>query len=131
MIGSGGDRGVFLLEVILAISIFSIAIMGLAIALDRAIDTVILEDRQLALRQEMISRLAEVRKDVLKVGKTRLSDDSSGVLFWKVVKPVNITTEGKKPLRDLYQLSIVAQYSEKDEEKEEELTVYLYEPKKA
>lgn len=130
MTDSKKQKGVFLLEVILAISIFSIAVVGLAIALDGAIGTAVIEDKYLSLRQEMLNRMADIKKSPIKEGKKRQGDNENGTVFVQEVKLLELKNQKGLLLRDLYELSIVARVEESGQIREEKAQVYVYQPKR-
>lgn len=121
-------RGYILLELVIALTIFSIAVLGLARTLGTSIEVANILNRDNLLRVGMRSFLEEVRRKPLADLATTYADTSTGITYSSSIEPVSLTKTDGSTLTDLYDLKVLASYSVGTELREESVSVYVYKP---
>jgi hypothetical protein len=124
----GGVRGYILFELVLAITIFSIAVLGLAKALNQSLDTANLLKRDQIIRVGMRNFFEEVRRKPLKEMSTSYMDTTYGITYTSTTEPVSLRTTNGSTLSDLYNLSIKATSEFNGVPEEATLSIYVYKP---
>ncbi len=117
-----------LLEVLLALGIFSVGIMSLAICLDRTIEIVNANRRHAAIRQELQTRLDDLRQSSLSVGVQKENDDALGVKYVHEVSLLQIENDEKTLLNNLYDVKVTASWRENNQEQTDTAEIYVYQP---
>jgi hypothetical protein len=119
--------GFLLLEVIVALTVFSVVAVGLAVALHGAIDSAAFLEREDAVRRGLRSVMAEAQA-MPKREEMALSrqDEPHGIAFSTELVPVEFANREGQPVRGLYLLRARARYQERGQEVEDvaELTIY-------
>lgn len=121
--------GFILLEVVLALMVFSIAVVGLTNSLSGAIDTTtqLQRDHTIQLGLDAILAEARSRDDVDQMELERI-ESSLGVVFsTEVEKMEEFQNRDGKTLRDLHTLRATAIYQDGSEEPET-VEIYIYKP---
>ncbi len=118
--------GYILLEMIIALAIFSIAVLGLAKALDNSLQVANALNRESAVLLSMRSFLEEVRRKPLSEMVTTAQDERLSVTLTSEVEPKEITTTQGTVLEDLYTLTIKASYIAQGKPCEDALSVVVY-----
>lgn len=114
------------MEVILALIIFSIAVLKLAQTLQESIRVGAIIHRENEIRISLRSFLEEVRRKPLAELTQTFADERLGVTFQSTAEPLNLTDRNGTVLSDLYRLQVVASYEAASEEYAETLEVYVY-----
>ena len=122
------QHGYILLELIIALSIFSIGVLGLARTLNSSMEVANILNKDQRVRIGMRSFLEEVRRKPLNEMRVSITDAASGVTYSSTAEPVSLTMTNGNTMRDLYNLKIVATYSAGNEQREESVDVYVYKP---
>jgi Tfp pilus assembly protein PilV len=122
------QHGYILLELIIALSIFSIGVLGLARTLNSSMEVANILNKDQRVRIGMRSFLEEVRRKPLNEMRVSITDAASGVTYSSTAEPVSLTMTNGNKMRDLYNLKIVATYSAGNEQREESVDVYVYKP---
>jgi len=122
--------GYILFELILALTIFSISVLGLAQALNQALETANLLRRDQIIRIGMRNFLEEVRRKPLTEMSMSSMDPTYGITFTSSTEPVSLKTTNGSILSDIYNLTIKATSSFNDVPQEDTLSVYVYKPAK-
>ncbi len=118
--------GYILFELILALTIFSISVLGLAQALNQALETANLLRRDQIIRIGMRNFLEEVRRKPLTEMSMSSMDPTYGITFTSSTEPVSLKTTNGSILSDIYNLTIKATSSFNDVPQEDTLSVYVY-----
>lgn len=129
--GSGKLRGrpaYILLELVLALTIFAIAVLGLAKALSQSMEVANLLRRDQIIRIGMRNFLEEVRRKPLTEMSTSTTETTYGVTYTSTTEPVSLKTTSGTMLSDIYNLTIKASSSFNGEAQEDSLSVYVYKP---
>ncbi len=108
-------RGWILLEVIVAFTIFLIALVGLMIGMNRLMDATALTRREGMLLTKLQSRLEEARFQPLEPGtfKDERPDDD-GVEYIRVVEELELENIEEVPLSGLYEVTVRAMWPRQD-----------------
>jgi len=114
----------------LALTIFSISVLGLAQALNQALETANLLRRDQIIRIGMRNFLEEVRRKPLTEMSMSSMDPTYGITFTSSTEPVSLKTTNGSILSDIYNLTIKATSSFNDVPQEDTLSVYVYKPAK-
>lgn len=122
--------GYILFELILALAIFAISVLGLAQALNQALETANLLRRDQIIRIGMRNFLEEVRRKPLTEMSMSSMDTTYGITFTSSTEPVSLKTTNGSILSDIYNLTIKATSSFNDVPQEDTLSVYVYKPAK-
>lgn len=122
-------HGFVLLEIIIALTIFAVAVTGLAVALHSALDASNRLRRQAAVRRGMESLLAEARQRPKREEMllTRV-DEGLGIEFHSELEELKWVNEKGNPVRGLYALRVTAKNLRRDTEPEDSAEVYVYRP---
>ena len=122
------SRGYILLELIIALSMFAIGVLGLANALGTSVEVANILNKDQRIRIGMRSFLEEVRRKPLNEMSATIADAVTGVTYTSSIERVALTTTRGETLSDLYNLKIIATYSVGNEQREESVDVYVYKP---
>lgn len=121
-------RAYILFELVLALGIFAIAVLGLAKSLNQALETANLLKRDQIIRIGMLNFLEEIRRKPLTDMSTSMMDTTYGVTYTSVTEPVTLRTTSGTNLTDIYNLTIKATSSFNEVPEEATLSVYVYKP---
>jgi type II secretion system protein I len=125
------SRGGFtLLEVMLALGLFSFAVLALAGALNKTLDAALLRRRETLVRTGLENTLAELRLQPLQPGRqSTQKPDAQGVIYDTEVKLTdNLETEEKDKLTGIYLVTLTARWKEVGEPQERKVQLYVYQP---
>lgn len=125
---SSRRSGYILFELVIALTIFAIAALGLARALNQAAETSNLLKRDQIIRIGMRNFLEEIRGKSLTEMSTSQMDTTYGVTYTSSTEPVALRTTSGGTLGDLYNLTIKATSSFDGVPQEDTLNVYVYKP---
>jgi type II secretory pathway component PulJ len=120
--------GYILFELIIALSIFSIGVLGLARTLNASMEVAQILNKEQRLRIAMRSMIEELRRKPLNEMATTLTDNQLEATFTSSVDPVSLKMTRGNLMSDLYNLRIVANYQLGNEPREESVEVYVYKP---
>lgn len=118
--------GYVLLELILSLIIFSIAVMSLARTLQMAIQTSSVLNRENDIRMGLRSFLEEVRRKPLSELTQTYTDQRLGVTYNSAAEPITLKDRNGTVLSDLYTLRVAVTYDVGAEQREEALDIYVY-----
>lgn len=121
-------RGYILLELIIALSIFAIGVLGLARTLNSSMEVANILNRDQRVRIGMRSFLEEIRRKPLNEMNASITDAATGVTYTSTTEPVSLIMTNGNTMTDLYDLKIVASYTAGNEQREESVDVYVYKP---
>ena len=120
--------GYILFELVIALTIFALAVLGLAKALNQALETANLLKRDQIIRIGMRNFLEEIRRKPITDMSTSQMDTTYGVTYTSSTEPVSLKTTSGGTLSDLYNLTIKATSSFDGVPQEDTLNVYVYKP---
>lgn len=119
-------RAYILLELVIALSIFAIAVLGLANSLSTSVEVSNILNRENAIQIGMRSFIEELRKKPLADMSTSYTDPNLGVTYTSKMERLGIRTARGETLSDLYDLQVTALYTYGMEERTEYVSVYVY-----
>jgi hypothetical protein len=110
--------------------IFAVAIVGLVQALNTTLDVTNTLERDAMVRQALRSFAAEVQVE-RDIGAMRREefDELREIRFASEVEQVALNSEGRRPLRNLYELTVTATYPTRGGERQEIMQIYLHRPR--
>ena len=125
---SGTRRGMVLLEVMIALTIFAIVSLGLVVALNQSFDAG--RDRNQAdwAARGLRNQLALLHAAPLAPGSRDLPDDGSGTAYSLEVDPVPMTDQRKQPLLGLYRATISAKWKDGKQVQTQSVSELVYQP---
>ncbi len=121
-------RGYILFELVLALTIFAIAVLGLAKALNQALETANLLKRDQIIRIGMRNVFEELRNKPLARMSTTVMDTTYGITYTSTTEALSLKTTSGGILSDMYKLTIHATSSFDGAPQEDTLDVYVYKP---
>jgi len=121
-------RGYILFELVLALTIFAIAVLGLAKALNQALETANLLKRDQIIRIGMRNVFEELRNKPLAKMSTTITDTTHGITYTSTTEALSLKTTSGGILSDMYNLTIHATSSFDGVPQEDTLNVYVYKP---
>jgi len=121
-------RGYILFELVIALTIFALAVLGLAKALNQALETANLLKRDQIIRIGMRNHLEEIRRKPISQMSITKMDTTYGVTYTSSTEPVSLKTTNGGTLSDIYNLTIKATSSFDGVPQEDTLNVYVYKP---
>lgn len=120
--------GYILFELVIALGIFAVAVLGLAKSLNQALETANLLKRDQIIRIGMRNFLEEIRHKPLTEMSMTATDTTYGVTYSSATEPVALRTTRGGTLNDIYNLTITATSTFNDVPQEDTLSVYVYKP---
>ncbi len=115
-----------LLEVMMAVLIFSLAAVSLAIALNESLDAFADIRRESEVRLQLQSAMAETTGQKLALGKEKLQLGNGTVVYSRDVTSLDWKNQEKESVTNLYQVTIRADWNEGSRRMEREATQYVY-----
>ncbi|MEI6537851.1 MAG: hypothetical protein WCN98_21085 [Verrucomicrobiaceae bacterium] len=125
---AGRADGYVLFEVILALTIFAIAVVGLATALNNTIESSATMNLDNSVRIGLRSFIEEIRRKPLADMSATTIDEQLGATYSSTVETINIRGGDGTVLTDLYTLHAKAAYGEGNKAREEIVDLYVYKP---
>lgn len=122
------SRGYILFELVLALTIFAIAVLGLAKSLNQALETANLLRRDQIIRIGMRNVFEELRNKPLAKMSTTIMDTTYGITYTSTTEALSLKTTNGGVLSDMYNLTIHATSSFDGVPQEDTLSVYVYKP---
>ena len=123
---ASSESGLLLLEVMLAVLIFSLAAVSLAVALNESLDAFADIRRESEIRIQLQSALAEATGQKLAIGKEKLKLGNGRVVYSREISLLNWQNEKKESINNLYQVVIYADWQEGDQKIQREAQQYVF-----
>ena len=123
---ASSESGLLLLEVMLAVLIFSLAAVSLAVALNESLDAFADIRRESEIRIQLQSALAEATGQKLAIGKEKLKLGNGRVVYSREISLLNWQNEKKESINNLYQVVIYADWQEGDRKIQREAQQYVF-----
>ena len=125
----GRDSGYLLLEVIIALTVFSLVAVGLARALNSSIDSANFLRREAEIRRGLVGMLEQSRamrkREEMAVAK---KDEVLGVDYRTELEALEFMNRDRERVGGLYVLRAFARYQVDGKEVEDGTEVYVYRP---
>ena len=116
-----------LLEVMLAVTVFSIGVLGLLTALNTTVDAAKGFDREAQVALALQNQLAEAREaEWTGPGVETEGPDELGVTYTREIEPLDLQNRDGRPLDRLYRLKITASWGAEGNEETQVAEVYVY-----
>jgi len=119
-------RAYLLLDVVLAVTVFAIAVSGILVVINRITETSGLYARDMQVQYGMDAMLVEARHRPVEEMAFERDDSHLGVLYRTEIEPLNQVNADGDSLEGLYLLKVSAifQYGDEDETDTAEVIVY-------
>ena len=122
-----GSAGYILLEVMLALSIFAIAVLGLARALNTTLEAGNIMNKDTAVRLGLRSFIEEQKRKAVSDMATTATDDRLQTTYTSTVEPLSITiARTGQALTDYYRVTFTASYMAGREQRNESVELWFY-----
>jgi len=118
--------GYLLLELILALTLFSVAVVGLARSLQMSLQTASIINREHDVRLALRCFLEEIRRKPLNEMTQSYYDERLGLTYQSSIEPLELRDKNGAVLNNLYQLRVSTSFEAGAEAREESLEVYVY-----
>jgi type II secretory pathway pseudopilin PulG len=119
-------RGYILLELIIALTVFSLAVMGLARALNNSLAVANILNRDYAVRLAMRSFLEEVRRKPLADMDATIQDPKLDLTLTSSVAPLDLRSKEGRAVEDMYTLTVTANYVAGGKAHDESIFVWVH-----
>ena len=125
---SHAPDGFTILEVMLAVMIFGIAVLGLLTALRTTIETAHSFDMEGKIALSIQNQLAEAKEIDFKAGTETDGPDEMGVLYTRDIAPLQLENQNGHSLNGLYSIRITATWGLCGPDQTQTAEVYVYKP---
>lgn len=119
-------RGMILLEVMLAILIFSLAAVSLAVALNESLDAFAQIRQESEIRLQLQSALAEAIGQKLTEGKETLQLGNGTVVYSREVTALKWKNQDQADVTNMYQIVVRANWQAGNNKMEREAMQYVF-----
>ncbi len=102
------NRGFMLLEVVLALSIFIVAVVGLVKVLNAGLSADYEQQRLTTMRLNLQSLLDEALASPPVEGETEMPEDVFHVSYRREIRPAELRISGGKQLHHLFKITVTA-----------------------
>jgi type II secretory pathway pseudopilin PulG len=120
------QRGYILLELIIALTMFSLAVLGLAGALSNSLEVANIMNKDHAARLAMRSFLEELRRKPLADMATTTTDAATGITLTSTLEDVQLRSKEGRNFSDVKKLTITANYMAAGQPRDEFISVFIY-----
>lgn len=125
-----GKFGYALLDVVLALAIFSIAVTALVVLMQKNIDTSASFARDRLIQNGIDSFLTETKRKPVKEMNGEYFDEGLDVNFRAEVESLELANVDGAGLKDLYKLTVTAEFEDEGGPQEEVAELYIYQPER-
>lgn len=122
------NRGIALLDALLAVFVFALAVTGIATWLGQIADNSNQMAKERLVQHGMTGILAEAKQRPLTDMNFERRDDLLEVTYRTAIEPVQLTTTEGETLEDMYVLTVTANYSEGRLEFNRSAEVFIHKP---
>lgn len=121
--------GYILLELIIALAIFAIAVLGLTKSLNTSLEVANILNHDYAVRLGLRSFIEEVKRKSVANMTMSTTDPLLDVTYSSQAEPTQITVKTTgQVLTDIYQLTATATYNVAGKQREESVVLFLWQP---
>lgn len=121
-------RGIALLEMILALTIFSLVVVALARSLQSAVEATTLRQQEHKIQEEMRSLLDWVKVNPKDKERFKVVELKDGTTLQPSLEPLEVKNEKGNNLQNLYTLKIEALIPQRQNKIKREIQLILYAP---
>lgn len=126
--GKGGERAYLLLDVVLAVTIFAIAVTGMLVAINRITETSKFYAQDMQLQYGMDAMLVEARHRPLEQMAFERHDSHLEVVYRSELEALNEVNSEGEALDGLYRLKVSAVFTRGGEDEGDSAEVIVYRP---
>jgi len=120
-------RGFALLEVLLAVAVFSMAATGFVVALHKMGDVAAATQREVRITRALESALHEALSlPTLEEGKTTLELEDSGMEIDTLIEPIEIENQEGQLLQEMFRIEVTVFWLEDDDWEERSAETWRY-----
>jgi prepilin-type N-terminal cleavage/methylation domain-containing protein len=121
-------RGMVLLEVLAALTLFAVVSLALVVALNESMDAA--KDRNLAdaAMRGLANQLSLLRSAPLTPGDQDLPDDGTGLAYHVRVVPEQMQDQKKQPVLNIYRATITVSWKSDGQAEDREVSELVYQP---
>lgn len=120
------SRGYILLELIIALTVFGLSVLGLAKALNNSLEVANILNRDYSVRLAMRSFLEEMRRKPLSDMAASIQDPKLDLTLTSIVEPLDIRSKEGRAVEDMYTLTVKANYLAGGKAHEEAVFVWVH-----
>lgn len=125
-VAAGPQGGYMLLEVLIALTVFSIAVIGMAEALNASIEAMNYLNRQEIIRNRLEALLVEAKQKPKREEMVfAVEDQAAGIHYRTELEELKWVNRRKEPVNGLYALRAIAEYEVNREARKEVVEVYV------
>ena len=121
-------KGMVLMEVLIALTIFSVVTLGLVIALDQSFGAARERNTAEAAQRGLRNELALLQASPVAPGQRDLPDDGSGLHFRVSVAAEPMIDQHKQPLPGLFRTTVTASWTEAGHHESRQVSELVYRP---
>lgn len=118
------ERGFLLFEVMVGVTVFALAALGLANALNASIDAALSLQKEAEIRIGLQTKLAELKAKPLNVEKKIDPPNEQGIVYENETQVIIITNDRKLQLSGIYRLSVRAKWKANGQDQEAIAEIY-------
>jgi len=123
------DCGAYLLlDVVLAVTVFAIAVTGILVAVNRITETSSLYARDMQVQYGMDAMLVEARHRPVEEMTFERDDSDLGVLYRTEIEPLSQVNSEGEALEGLYRLKVSAIFQNGNEDETDTAELIVYRP---
>ena len=124
-----GAAGYILLELVIAVTIFAIAVVSLTRSLNTALEAGNVLNKDVTVRAGLRAFIEEVKRKSVSDMVLSVTDERLGITYSSEVAPLqmNVARSGQQ-IPDLYQMTAKAVYQAGNEQREESVVMWFYQP---
>ena len=121
-------RGLVLMEVIIALTIFAVVSMSLVMALDAAMGATRQRNEIDAATRGMANQLALIRAAPLSPSEKDAPDDGSGITYHVSVEPEQFKDQSGQNLSGIYRVMVTASWKSDEGAEARDISELIYQP---
>jgi type II secretory pathway pseudopilin PulG len=121
-------RGMVLLEVIVALTIFTLVAFSLVMALSVALDVAKERNEIAAATRGLDNQMALLHAGQMFPIEKDLADDGSGILYHLSIQPEQMQDQKKQPVMGMYRATITAQWKSEGRAEDRSVSELVYQP---
>jgi hypothetical protein len=121
------ESAYILLELIIALSMFAIAVVGLARALNTTLEVGNIMNKDYAVRLGLRSFIEETKRKAAPDMAASITDDKLGATYTSVVEPLSVVIPRTgAPLQDCFRVTFTATYMAGGQQRDESVEMWFY-----
>jgi prepilin-type N-terminal cleavage/methylation domain-containing protein len=121
-------RGMTLLEVVIALTIFTTVAFSLVISLNSTFAAASARNQIDMAVRGLDNHLALLHQGRVLPGETDLPDDGTGITYRQEVVPQQMQDQKKQPIANMYQVTITATWKSDSGPEERDVSELIYQP---